>query len=401
MELTEQSIFNFNFINKNYKQYLNYSFRKETKNILKNLYKIIQQSYNKYNNIFSNEYLPITQESYSIQNITYPKDFRESDFPLEAITYIKNKITKQKRYSFVIKGRKINVYIGYEIDSNIDFHLTIEKILMWLHILSQYSQHKCSQELSIYLYMTSLKKHLPNKGEIIDWINVNTAFTRTCRPKSEIVIYRKEEWFKVFIHETFHCFGLDFSHMDNTIYKVQNHMQSIFNVNVEILLFESYTEFWAELLNEMFFIYIDNPRVRRNYTQYCIILEQIINYQRLHCVLVMNKILRFNETDYNELISRNINNNYKEKTNVFAYYVIKTILFIHFNEMISFCNINNNNNNNNILQFKHTSENVEAFCVFIKQTYNSKMATQLISNLKEHYKNNMLQMDLIDLKFEI
>ena len=32
---------------------------------------------------------------------------------------------------------------------------------------------------------------------------------------SEIIIFRNEEWFKVFVHETFHLFGVDFSNMSN------------------------------------------------------------------------------------------------------------------------------------------------------------------------------------------
>ena len=52
--------------------------------------------------------------------------------------------------------------------------------------------------------------------DIIDQIHVNTGFTTTCPVDSEIVIFREEEWFKVFIHETFHNFALDFSDMNNS-----------------------------------------------------------------------------------------------------------------------------------------------------------------------------------------
>ena len=291
-------------------------------------------------------------------------------------------------------GRKVNVYIGNTLHSNIDNHLVIEKMLMWLHILSHYSSHKCSQELSIYLYMTPLKKHLPNKGEIIDWRHVNSAFTRTCRPNSEIVIYRQEEWFKVFIHETFHCFGLDFSHLDETLNTVNRHMRDIFNVNVDILLFESYTEFWAELLNSMFFVYLDNPNLRTNYNKFCRTLEQLVNYHRVHCALTMNQILAFQDINYEMMINQKTN--YKEKTNVLAYFVIKSLLFSHFNEMISFCNYENKEN---ILQFGHNLETVEAFCVFIKEKHNSDLAISLFSNLNFNYKNNWIQMDLFDFIF--
>ena len=67
----------------------------------------------------------------------------------------------------------------------------------------------------MYIYFTSLKKKLPNSNiHILGENNVNTAFTHTCPVNSEIVIFRKEEWFKVLMHETFHNFALDFSNMN-------------------------------------------------------------------------------------------------------------------------------------------------------------------------------------------
>ena len=65
--------------------------------------------------------------------------------------------------------------------------------------------------------------------EILNSSHVNTAFTRTCPKKSEIVVFRKEEWFKVFIHESFHNFGLDFSDMNNA--ECTSRILDIFPVN--------------------------------------------------------------------------------------------------------------------------------------------------------------------------
>ena len=163
---------------------------------------------------------------------------------------------------------------------------------------------------------------------------------------------------------------------------------------MDILLFESYTEFWAELLNSMFFVYLDNPNLRTNYNNFCRTLEQLVNYHRVHCALTMNQILAFQDINYEMLINQKTN--YKEKTNVLAYFVIKSLLFSHFNEMISFCNYENKEN---ILQFGHNLETVEAFCVFIKEKHNSDLAISLFSNLNFNYKNNWIQMDLFDFIF--
>ena len=70
----------------------------------------------------------------------------------------------------------------------------------------------------VFIYSTELTKNLPNSNiDILDQIHVNTAFTYSCIEQSnEIVIFRKEEWLKVLIHESFHNFGLDFSDMNTS-----------------------------------------------------------------------------------------------------------------------------------------------------------------------------------------
>ena len=69
----------------------------------------------------------------------------------------------------------------------------------------------------IYTYiLLHLSKSLPDTNtSTLGPDNVNTAFTLACSPNSEMVIFRREEWKKVFIHETFHTYGLDFSSHDS------------------------------------------------------------------------------------------------------------------------------------------------------------------------------------------
>jgi hypothetical protein len=67
------------------------------------------------------------------------------------------------------------------------------------------------------LYFTNYLKILPPaNGSIIDQEHANTAFTTSCKTNTEINLFREEEWFKVLVHETFHCMGLDFSSEDPT-----------------------------------------------------------------------------------------------------------------------------------------------------------------------------------------
>ena len=70
---------------------------------------------------------------------------------------------------------------------------------------------------------------LPERNtEILDTNHVNTAFAYQCSPEGEIVIYREEEWMKVFIHETFHSFGLDLNQQSVQILKSK--IKNLFDV---------------------------------------------------------------------------------------------------------------------------------------------------------------------------
>jgi hypothetical protein len=240
---------------------------------------------------------------------------------------------------------------------------------MWLHILNKYSSKQCANTLIIYLYLTSLEKALPHSNSLIlNEIHVNTAFTTTCPKDSEIVVFRKEEWFKVLIHETFHNFGLDFSNMNNET--VTKCILDIFKVKSEVKLYESYTEFWAEIMNALFFSFL-NSKDKYNIEEFLSNSEFFINFERTYSFFQLVKTLNFMGLTYKDLYSKtqyskNLRENlYKEKTNILAYYVIKTILMNNYQTFLYWCKTNNSN----ILQFKKTPFGQQEFCNYIEKNY--------------------------------
>lgn len=421
MQLTNQSKYMIQEIKKENEKDMIDKLSIETRNILYPFYKDISQAYEQFNELFQYLNKMNLLETYfdihkikmaSEEDIIFPKQFSVDSFPVSAINEINRSIKFQLCYRFEVSGRQIIVYIGAVSDmENISLHSTLEKIIMWLEIASKYASHKCSNKLTLYLYLTDLKKELPhNKKEILDWEHVNTAFTRSCMPESEIIIYRKEEWFKVFIHETFHCFGLDFSQMDNT--NTKSMIRNLYHVNSEVNLYEAYVEYWAEVWNILFFVYIDDEYYRKDWKKYIKMVEELIQYEKIHSIHQMNKILSHMELDYRKLISFDVNKlaDYKENTNILAYYIIKTILYYHFNETIEWCS---QNNGSNIFQFSNTKENQESLCEFIETMYKnplmldhfekkekiskSKSKSKTESKLKTKYNMNNLQMGLFDL----
>ena len=85
--------------------------------------------------------------------------------------------------------------------------------------------------------------------------NVNTGLTWACAPNGEIIIYRKEEWFKVLIHELFHSLCFDFSNI-NMSKLIINKITKLFYIkHCKFDISESYSEFWSNIINSMLISY--------------------------------------------------------------------------------------------------------------------------------------------------
>jgi hypothetical protein len=236
---------------------------------------------------------------------------------------------------------------------------------------------------------------------------VNTGFTTTCPRDSEIVIYRKEEWFKVFIHETFHNFGLDFSEMniDNCI----KSMLYIFPVDSEINLYEAYTEFWAEIMNALFCSFFKLKK-KKNIEEFLVMSEIFINFEICYSFFQMVKTLDFMGLNYNDLYMKTKKSQmlrdtmYKEETNVFPYYIIKTILLNNYQCFLSWCDTNNFS----LLQFKKTPSNLNDFCKFIEKNYKTNTmiegvltTEQFLNKIKNDKKDSHKEYILSNLRMSI
>ena len=135
---------------------------------------------------------------------------------------------------------------------------------------------------------------------MLDREHVNTGYASRCQ---EIVIYRKEEWRKVFIHECFHYFNFDLG--------VHESVQNLFPVHVHVDLKETFCEVWARILN-------------------CALsgsdVGELIESERKWACFQMVKILDFMDLTYDDLLKKQKLDLYNENTNVFAYIVLSAIL---------------------------------------------------------------------------
>ena len=352
--------------------------RNEVENVpfSKEMNEVVKIFYDKFIN--SEEYLKTLKYKCSKnENYMKPNDF--SYIIKDIREYINEKLNKTCYFETSMYSRIIRIRIFYKDTENLD--KIIYQILFWLHVILSFTAHKeCSKELNIFLYLTLLKKELPETG-LIEKINVNTGFTTSCQKKSNIVIFRKEEWFKVFLHETFHNLGLDFSQMENTITKKL--ILEFFPVDSEVKLYEAYTDAWAKILNCFVSSYLTSSR---RYTDFLNLCKEYLLTERIHCFFQALKILDFMNLSYRDLykndeISKMIRKNYKEKTSVLSYYIINAILLNDFNGFISWCI----KNNYDIIQFDLKKEKQISFCNYIKENHKTTFLLQ-----KFDYINSLL-----------
>lgn len=293
-------------------------------------------------------------------------------------------LNKNITINFIVEEKELNTLYKYEN--------MLSMMLIWLKFVFSYTKNNSLNDLTINIALTDFKKKLPeNKIGILDELNCNTGSTYACQEKTEIFIYRKEEWFKVFIHETFHSLCLDFSMMFTS--NLNKKIKKIFPIDSKFNLYEAYSEFWAEIFNIMFcsFFIIET---KKNYNELKLYFDFFLYNEKIHSLLQCVKILHFYNLSYEDLykkdeISELSRKQYREKTNVFAYYFIKGILIFNAEKFIKWCD----KININVLTFTKSETNLNKFYSFIKNNYNDKKLTKTINNL--HKKHNEINDDFI------
>jgi hypothetical protein len=296
-------------------------------------------------------------------------------FPEAIVSFIKKTPGVHIMYTFenVLGREKISLHFwDYEKGLGQAFLSTynsyVEKILAWLHIITKNGAGRCrNRHLDFYFYLTPFKKELPaTTDEVLGAHHINTGFTRPCPDDGVIVIYRKEEWFKVFLHETIHHFSVDFSSMDQSA--VNKRIGGIFDVPSEVNLFEAYTEWWAEMYNLVFAL--KKPSV--------INLSKRLDKEVAHGFTQMCKVLKHMGLTYRDLFFKNPESKllrqkkYREKTNVLAYYVIHQILLHYWQDFLVWCNMHNRRREDlSVFEIPHTNAALMSFVDFIEAHYDA------------------------------
>lgn len=280
-------------------------------------------------------------------------------------------------------GRKVHVSLSKLQRAGIaQFRHDLRLILLVLALLDDVARSSCSSELHVHIIYTPFKKTMNDVVFQLEQQHVNSAYTYSCTRNNDIVIYREEEWFKVFIHECFHALGLDFSTMNQD--GVQASLKTMFKgldpriSNVRA--YEAYAETWAEWLNLVLQVFLERHQRANAFVQE---LRRRVFYEKAWTAYQCMKVLHHYRTSYHGLVSGTGTVAYQEEhTHVFAYHVLKAVLFIHLDEFLVWCMETTGSNDLSCAQFPQSA--VPKFVAFVRQHYTSACMDSWLSRVHLH-----------------
>lgn len=211
-------------------------------------------------------------------------------------------LTRVSRYETVLHGKNVALSF-YSRGENCDRFAEMAGDV--LSILIPYDRCPSGRTIQADVFLTDCVKRLPPKGVILGEDHINTGYTQRCSKKS-LVVYRREEWTKVFIHECMHHFNLDGG-------LAEVHLP-MFRIPGTVLLSETFVEVWARILN---------CRLVAAHTGQSV--KALLALERRHAVRTMVQVLAQMGLKYGDLTTEKAAQ-YKENTNVFAYIVLGAIL---------------------------------------------------------------------------
>ena len=250
-------------------------------------------------------------------------------FPKMIEEYLISSKTEYTCYHFSINNRIFNIHV-YHYKHNFD-HSDIEYIKSWFSMISNYAPSDCSMNLDVHLFLTPFKKYLPKeKNTPLDPKHVNSAYTYGCSKQNKIIIYRYEEWKKVLLHESFHTFNFDFH--NNNFQRLRMFVRDTFQIHSDYEIYETYCETWATLWTCVYQSYHLTEKIQKP-SLFIPFMETLLSYEQQFSVIQANKIMHNFDTNYNMLIKGKAFN-YRENTNVFCYYILKSICLININSFL-------------------------------------------------------------------
>lgn len=321
------------------------------------------------------------------KHFSLPKKTDSKYFPAELQNYIVLHTKSQQSIHFKIGERTVTIhFIHMKKNNNFDINKYVDSLALLFSLMDLVTHNKSvNKHLRVEVYLTPFKKTMPGMSEEFLPMHVNSALTYVCESNGEIIIYREEEWFKVLIHECIHSYCLDFSQHDQKL--LGRCIVNYFPIHVEnILLSETYAETWAEILNCALLSFNDAAHSLRLFSLYFNFYMQV---EIVHSIFQSNKILERYHSSFSSLREKKFL--WKQKTHVYEYHVLKTILLFSFDKFIVWCQ---ESNGSDLIPYRGNSY---LFCDLIMESYQDKDFQEKVRRIKNRSNGDGLRMSINEL----
>lgn len=191
---------------------------------------------------------------------------------------------------------------------------------------------------NIYLFPNKLKRILAGISFTLDHLRIykktNTAFTTSGVTSFEMILTKKEEFSKLFLHELIHLYKLDGTHSIETgkLDNIRN-MMPFMDYNGER---ECVAELMSNIYNCMNLCLISSDKSHDSYDQ----LIDLINIEKEYSIYLVAKILKYFNIKPNELF-----NYVKQKVQLVSpinlYCILRSILFFKLDDFLHTDNMAN------------------------------------------------------------
>lgn len=329
--------------------------KSEIHNIYKQLYEQIQPRKHLHERLYTNSFISLdVQKDIEMCDLVY--DEYEIDSIHQVRMYVpnitkKNDIPKIKMISFIITFFD-DLHKKYRPNTNVVVDLTI--------ILSRQ------------------KKLIDFNTNVLSAKNINSGSTY---PGIQITCWRKEELYKVLIHELFHYYNFDFHSSDHNYDNAYNRL-TIAKINGVDKINESYTEPATIVIFTLMISYIESKNKNNNVNINNImkLFKQNIQYEVDFLMFQLSKfILFFGGNSFDEYDKEYIK--FNQTTSVRSYFVIKLFILANLNVFITFMDHSMLVNNNRIHDYVDLINKSRE--VFINRK-NNNIIDLIIEKLKKH-----------------
>ena len=317
-----------------------------------------------------------------------PEKMSSKYFPYEIQELIHRKSDKCTQINLITPLRKIQIdfiFIKDEDYSEFQIDKYMNLLVLWFSFLDIITPNpNVNKVLQIKIYLTKERKILPSQNIELSSKHVNSALTYLCQEKGDILIYRQEEWFKVLLHECIHSYCLDFSSMNQN--KLHECLHSTLPVHINDPHYsETYAEVWAEIINIALLSY------SKHWEIFSLQFEFYLQLEIVHSISKATHLLKRSNASFERLREKT---NFKQRTHVYEYHILKTILLFSSDNFLMFCLYNNGEM---MIPFVNNENTMTLLCKVIDRSYENPTFFKSIKKLQELQLNTSLRMSLCEL----